>query len=400
MPIKICFFTTEYAIPELGRSGGIGVFIKNHARELAASGFDVFICTFSAKPKIFNDGLVKITVIKDLSHYLHRLKEGYRKSRIPGYITFKVFLSYLNRKYISIKFEAYLKENKIDIIELNDYGGYPTYFKTQLPVVIRCHGSATVLYKFFGYSKRAADVPFEEILFKRYANNVIGVSQYSADTSHDAFKLTLRPKVIYNGIDLPAVTSTVDNNYIAPPTIPFSVFYFGAIRERKGIDLAAKVFNQIIKLFPNATFHVSGSDNNKHWQNVEKEILSAQALSNTTYYGEIENSRINEHLKKAHLVLFPSYGENFSMALLEVMALGKIVVTSAIPSYKEIVNDGVNGFIADAEKDYVQIISANFKKEKNLAEISSQAKKTIKSRFSMDKVLKENIEYYKALINK
>lgn len=399
LPIRICFFTTEYAIPELGRSGGIGVFIKNHARALAAAGFEVFICTPSSNAKTLTDGAIEITVLEDLSHSLNRLKEGYRKSKLPGYISFKVFLSYLNRSYISKKFEEYLKEKEIDIIELNDYGGYPTYFNTQLPVVIRCHGSAKVLYKFFGYSKRAVDLRFEEILFKRYPAHIIGVSQYSADTAKTAFNLKQRPEVIYNGIALPVITSTADNNYLAAPTIPFSVFYFGAIRERKGIDLAAEVFNQVIEQFPKASFHLAGSDNNNYWQIVEKEILSPQALSNTTYYGEIENSKINEHLIKAHLVIFPSYGENFSMALLEVMALGKIVVTSAIPSYKEIVEDGVNGFIAEDKTDYLNAISSIFNQNIKLENISVNARNTITSRFSISNALKENIIYYKNLVN-
>jgi len=41
----------------------------------------------------------------------------------------------------------------------------------------------------------------------------------------------------------------------------------------------------------------------------------------------------------------PSIVEGFGLALAEAMACGKIVIASDIPPFKEIINDGENGFL-------------------------------------------------------
>lgn len=72
------------------------------------------------------------------------------------------------------------------------------------------------------------------------------------------------------------------------------------------------------------------------------------------------SQKLLKFLKNAHIVLFPSFGENFSMALLEVMALGRITITSSIPSFREVIIDYENGFIANDESEYIERIDYIF----------------------------------------
>ena len=106
-----------------------------------------------------------------------------------------------------------------------------------------------------------------------------------------------------------------------------------------------------------------GNNNNDYWNQKALPILTENALKQTRYYGMIPNEEVESFLKMAHVVLFPSFGENFSVALLEVMGLGKLVVTSNIPSFREIIHHNENGFIAKNEEDYVTLISSIFNNE-------------------------------------
>jgi glycosyltransferase involved in cell wall biosynthesis len=303
----------------------------------------------------------------------------------------------MNRLYISLYLTFFVQRKGFDLIEFHDYGGDAPFFIGGLPKIIRCHGSALTLHEFMGYTKRITDTIFEKKVFKRFHTHVIAVSNYAAETTQQAFQLKVLPKVIYNGVAIPK-TIPSQSNYLEAPTIPKALFYFGSIRERKGIDNACAIFNTIVAQFPEATFHVLGNNNNDHWNKVAVKILTPSALLHTTYYGPIPNTDIYEYLSKAHVVLFPSFGENFSIALLEVMALGKVVITSNIPSFKEIIKHKENGLIATEDDDYIAYITQLFNGDLPIDTISKQAKATIINDFGADTMTRDNIAYYKSVL--
>ena len=99
------------------------------------------------------------------------------------------------------------------------------------------------------------------------------------------------------------------------------------------------------------------------------------------------------------MIEFPSFGENFSMALLEVMALGRITITSSIPSFREVIIDYENGFIANDESEYIERIDYIFK-TKNINSIKVKAYNTVKVRFNNRNIVLDNIKYYESIMNK
>mgnify|MGYP001039595205 CR=1 FL=1 len=393
---KICFATREYAHPSMGKTGGIGVFVKQFAAQLQYADFDITVFSFGDKSVRFKDEHITVIKIKDLSGFNEAIKSPLRKYKVPGYITIKKLLAFFNRIYISWYLSYYVFKHKIDLIEFHDYGGDFTYFMGKLPKVVRCHGTAVTLHQFMGYYKRQPDAFFEYQFFKRFNKHVVAVSKASASMTQKAFQLKSLPKVIYNGVAIPKIEGAKE--YLNAPTEKFSVYYFGTVRERKGIDIACTVFNSLIEDYPQATFHIMGNDNNKYWKDHAKPILSNKAIANTTYYGTIPNEKVNDYLKKAHVVLFPSFGENFSVALLEVMALGKLVVSSNIPAFNEIIIHKQNGFIAKEEKEYEQYIRSIFNAEVEVNTISKHAIQTLKSHLDLKDILKQNINYYKSLL--
>lgn len=399
-PIRICFVTREYAHERMGRTGGIGVFVKQFVRELRNSDFEIHVFSFGTKAARFDDDGIQVVRIRDLGAFNEALKSPFRTYKIRGYITLKIILEYLNRFYISLVLSNFVRKRKIDIVEFHDYGGDAPYFRGKPEIVIRCHGSAWTLHKFMGYPRRITDDIFERKIFRRFAGNVIAVSGYSAETTREAFDLQKMPKVIYNGLKIRSGSMPTRNSYLDAPTRKFSLYYFGSVRERKGIDIACRAFNQLVKRFPGASFHVMGNNNNRYWDTNAVKVLTPEALGRTTYYGPVPNDEIEGHLSRAHVVIFPSYGENFSIALLEVMALGKLVVTSRIPAFEEVIINRQNGFMAASETNYIEIISRIFEGQEDLETVSRQAFETVRDRFNAQQIMAENIRFYKSLLNR
>ncbi|MCX7549369.1 glycosyltransferase family 4 protein [Xanthomarina sp. F2636L] len=395
-PIQICYFTREYAHKRMGSTGGIGVFVKQLTTELKTHDFQITVFSFGNEAVSFDDGGVRVVKIKDLSHFNAQVRRVLQKYQVPGYHKLKLFLAFLNRVYISLYLSVFVFKHRFDMVEFHDYGGDAPYFLGRLKKVIRCHGSAVALHQFMGYGKRQTDTVFEYQMFKRFKKHVIAVSDYSAQMAQEAFQLKVRPQTIYNGVVLDR--SVIQSSYLHAPTIPFSVFYFGSLRERKGIDIACETFNKVVIDFPNAQFHIMGANNNDYWNNKVVHVLSEVALAQTRYHGMVPNAEIVPYLQQAHVVLFPSYGENFSVALLEVMALKKLVICSDIPAFAEIIKHGENGLIANSNLDYPNLIKSIFENDIDIEKISSNAVDTIKNNFEMQIIINQNINYYKSLL--
>lgn len=393
--MKICFVTREYAHQNTGIKGGIGVFIKNYAEALSAETIKVTVVIFSTSNNKFNDNLVEVYQIKDLTKFNNLIKQFFLKYKLPGYISLKIILGFFNRLYRSIYLSVFVQQKKINILEFHDYGGDTPFFLSNKPVVVRCHGSARSLHQSMNYVYRKVDDIFEGIQLKWFNKNVIAVSKFSALSTQQAFNLKEIPKVIYNGVPINNTNNKAEEFSI----INKSIFYFGSVRERKGIDVACRVFNTVIEKYPDATFHILGNNNNNHWEWVAENILSKKALIKTMYYGAVPNNEIENYLKKAHIVLFPSFGENFSLALLEVMALGKLVITSNIPAFKEIIEHNINGYIANSEADYLKYIDVIFKEEADCERMSKNARTTIENNFNLEQIIEKNIIYYNSVLN-
>ena len=66
------------------------------------------------------------------------------------------------------------------------------------------------------------------------------------------------------------------------------------------------------------------------------------------YKGPLED--VKDELAKSHCAVLPTfYPEGLPKFLLESGAMGKIIVTSDTPGCSEVVQDGINGFLCEAE---------------------------------------------------
>ncbi|GEL07221.1 glycosyltransferase family 4 protein [Salisediminibacterium halotolerans] len=128
--------------------------------------------------------------------------------------------------------------------------------------------------------------------------------------------------------------------------------FIGRIIKEKGIDYYLEVAKFIKQRYPNTEFHVVGGCT----EDYENKINTYHDKGIITYHGKVEDIRVT--LKKVHCTVHPSYyPEGMSNVLLESAASGRALITSDKPGCKEIVDDGVNGFII---------------KELNASEISKQ----------------------------
>jgi glycosyltransferase involved in cell wall biosynthesis len=115
--------------------------------------------------------------------------------------------------------------------------------------------------------------------------------------------------------------------------------FIGRIMEEKGIEQYLDAAVAITRRHPNTVFHILGSCEEKY----EHRLRLMQDTGFVHCHGFADDVR--EYLKFAHCTIHPSYWEGMSNVLLESAACGRPVIASDISGCREIVEDGVTGFL-------------------------------------------------------
>lgn len=110
---------------------------------------------------------------------------------------------------------------------------------------------------------------------------------------------------------------------------------------------------------------------------------------------------IQSVIGQAHVVCLPSYREGMPRILIEAASCGRPLIASDAPGCREIVQDGVNGFLAKV-RDAVSLAEAMrtllIDPELRIR-MGRKGRELVVSRFSLEAVLNSNIAMYDALLS-
>ena len=99
---------------------------------------------------------------------------------------------------------------------------------------------------------------------------------------------------------------------------------------------------------------------------------------------------------KAHIVCLPSYREGMPLSLAEAAACGRPVVTTDVPGCREIVQDGVNGFLVPV-RDSAALAEALRKLIGDPAlrqEMGRRGRQRAETEFSVERIVHETLQVY------
>lgn len=140
-------------------------------------------------------------------------------------------------------------------------------------------------------------------------------------------------------------------DYPSDETIEFA--FISRIMKEKGIDQYIEAAEYIRNKYPNTRFHICGFCEELY----EDELKGLQEKGIIIYHGMQRDVRII--LAKTHCTIHPSYyPEGISNVLLESAACGRPIITTNRSGCREVVDDGVNGFIVEKKnsKDLIEKI--------------------------------------------
>lgn len=192
---------------------------------------------------------------------------------------------------------------------------------------------------------------FTHWLFPIFADAEVGVSAAIAAQlkRHPGARLMRRqPLTIYNAIDdrwigqQPAVRENRRQND------PFVIGSVGRLTARKGYGFLLRAFAILSRTDLTAALVLVGDGEDRAKLEAQASALSIQ--NRVSFLGQ--RTDVQDLLKGFDLFVLPSFQEGLPTVLLESMACGVPVIATDIPGTRELVEDGVNGWLVppgDAE---------------------------------------------------
>ena len=178
---------------------------------------------------------------------------------------------------------------------------------------------------------------------------------------------------------------------------PIRFIFISRIRREKGIDeyLAAAQF--IKAKYPNTEFHVLGGCEG-NYQQLLSELHDKQVI---IYHGQ--QSDVRPFIANVHCTIHPTfYPEGMSNVLLESCAAGRAIITTDRAGCREIVNNGVNGFIVNQQdsRDLIEkvekFISLSYEEKKQMG---LAAREKVEREFDRNIVVNAYLEEVNKIIN-
>ncbi len=254
----------------------------------------------------------------------------------------------MNKSFTSITFTPRITKWVKEILESGDYDIVHTHgaLAPMLPMLVLLYSQSLNFATFHAahdYS-RAYEL-FKPILQKVFEkiDGPIAVSEVARDSMAQHFPGEYR--IIPNGVDI--------NRF--RPGGPYierfrgdewkNILFVGRFDPRKGLRYLIKAMYSIVEEFPKTRLLIIGGG---PLQNYYKSFIREKISRNVFFLGIVPPEDLPKFYRTADVFVSPATGgESFGIVLLEAMASGTPIVASNIPGYRQVLEHGKEGFLAE-----------------------------------------------------
>ncbi len=232
-----------------------------------------------------------------------------------------------------------IKEEKPDLVHLHSSKA------GALGRLFLCKGDYKMIYTPHGYSflmqdskliMRKAYYLVEKICGRKKCLTVAcGRGEWE-----EGLKVCKESTFISNGVDTRFIDAVLNDD--EKKDDKFKVYTVGRVEFQKNPEL----FNEIAELLPGIEFVWIGQGE------LEKKLTSP----NIKVTGWMTREEVFEKANQCDVFILPSRWEGLPLALLEAMYMKKICIVSDVVGNRDIVNNGVNGFICETAEEFAEVI--------------------------------------------
>lgn len=292
-----------------------------------------------------------------------------------------------------LKFPGILNKYNLDIIHF-PYYSVPVFYNK--PFVVTIHdliplhfptGKASTL-PFPFYNLKFVGFKFVVSKAVRKAKKIIAPSNFSKEDIVKNLKISSsKIEVVYEGVDK-ALISNVEQEEIRNYFL-----YIGNAYPHKNLEFLLNVFKKLPLDFK---LILVGSED-YFYKRLKKKVEKNNLEKKVEFFGNASDLELSSLYKKAKALIIPSFLEGFGLPALEAMANKCLVLSSEIPTLKEICKDSALYFDPTNEDDLLKKI---LEISKNYDNFKDYVRKGVKraSEFSWKETAKKTLKIYESSI--
>ncbi len=163
-----------------------------------------------------------------------------------------------------------------------------------------------------------------------------------------------------------------------------NVLFVGRDYYRKGGDIALKAMEKILKKRNDVTFTYVGK-------------APIPEHPKIMHYEGLSRKQLEDIYETSDILLYPSRDEAYGLAVLEALSYGIPVIASNLPSLAEIIDNNLDGYLANSEEDYLEKLESLINSPDRLKSFSKMACKMVKIKHDPKKIGEELKKIYESI---
>lgn len=403
--MKIAFISHEFP-PDTGK-GGIGTYVRQVARALAAHGDDVHVFAGSS----YREGMEQSN-----EYCVHRVKcdngHDFREKVVPIFAVQNALTPFELMESPEINGNAWKLKEAFPLIPLIVRLHAPNHLveslkKTYLPVTAKLRFVLGALRRFkfdLGYWRPYVKEDDADYQFIQLADFISAPS------------ISMKNWVVNNWEIAPDNITVIPNLFspsqdflnipIQETAIHKRIVFFGRLNVLKGLVNATKAMKEVLREYPDWQFKIIGDDgpgpnNNlsmRAWMKDELKGLENQV----DFVDGMDYEELPAAISDSEIVLLPGLFESFSYTCAEAMAAGKAVVGSNNAGMADLIEDAKSGLLINPykHKEIIEAVKKLIVDNEYRYRLSVQARKTILEKQDALKTINLFEAYYKSIIGK
>jgi len=184
---------------------------------------------------------------------------------------------------------------------------------------------------------------------------------------------------------------------LAIPVNRFVILYFGNLTHSKGIHLFLQSLKYLKKRKADIFVLIAGRPEAGLCENAVRHIISDAGFEDSARldFGFVPENRASMYYFAANLVVLPYLNISESGVLRYAHSCGRATLCSSLPSFQEQIQEGVNGFLFNHDRDEDLALAILKIMEGNKCEhVGLQAKKISDTTYSWDMIAKNTLALY------
>jgi len=326
--LQLSFHTSPYSELGVNDGGGLNVYVQQISKYLSN-----------------NHNVTVVTAEK---------AECFKKENLEFYSLnlFEPDLPMEDKELHLIEFQKKLEEtfelNNFDIIHshywLSGLVAKDISDKFNIPYIFTSHSLGVFLE---GYNNERADC---EKIIMTAANFVTASSNYENSLISESYKIDKKKiKLIKPGVD--------ENLFSPDPSLLRENIFLsiGRIQKQKRQLEAIEFLNTFREIENDFKCYFiggpSGTSGDDYFLELKEIVKELNLESHVEFLGNLPQSKIRELLNRSKLLIHTSQYETFGLVAIEAHSVGVPVVSINQGSFKEIIDNNINGYIAESFED-------------------------------------------------